>query len=193
MAAMLSSSSVESGIVRLNVGGQVFMTTRSTLENGGGSDQPTYFSALMSDAHTHTFDNGALFIDRDPLHFRHILNYLRDGVVPLERSDNAQQLAEILREAQFYAIDGLEVKLRLHLSQLDVAITKENSGEKEFKIAVTMQSALDALIGEWTSRGYDVLCCSSCTDSASNILFTVCFVKYLSRSQSELLDRLSRN
>ena len=58
----------------------------------------------MSDAHTHTFDNGALFIDRDPLHFRHILNYLRDGVVPLERSDNAQQLAEILREAREISI-----------------------------------------------------------------------------------------
>jgi hypothetical protein len=205
MAAMAKSSvSGSDGIVRLNIGGQVFATTRATLENGGGGGQPTYFSALMSDAHRHALDRGtnAMFVDRDPTHFRHVLNYLRDGVVPLERLDDAQQLTEILREAQFYAIEGLATKLRQHLEKLDAAATKENSGEKEYKIEYAPLNRVDDLIGEFASKGYDVLCCSGIAevvlqktlkDPTAESIVTICFVKYLSRSQSELLDRLSRN
>jgi len=42
-----------------------------------------------------------VFVDRDGKHFRHILNWLRDGVVPtLEES----QYSELLREAEYYQL-----------------------------------------------------------------------------------------
>lgn len=44
---------------------------------------------------------GYVFVDRDGKHFRHILNWLRDGVVPtLEES----QYSELLREAEYYQL-----------------------------------------------------------------------------------------
>lgn len=44
---------------------------------------------------------GYIFVDRDGKHFRHILNWLRDGVVPT-LSDS--EYAELLREAEYYQL-----------------------------------------------------------------------------------------
>jgi hypothetical protein len=57
--------------VSLNVGGTVFETTRSTLEKSG------YFKALLTFRDNNS-DNGEIFIDRDPDHFKHVLSLLRD-------------------------------------------------------------------------------------------------------------------
>ncbi len=45
---------------------------------------------------------GRVFLDRDPKHFRLILNYLRDGEVCLPAC--ALELQEILQEALFYQV-----------------------------------------------------------------------------------------
>lgn len=45
---------------------------------------------------------GRVFLDRDPKHFRLILNYLRDGEVCLPASP--LELQEILQEALFYQV-----------------------------------------------------------------------------------------
>lgn len=44
---------------------------------------------------------GYVFVDRDGKHFRHILNWLRDGVVPT-LEDN--EYLELLREAEYYQL-----------------------------------------------------------------------------------------
>lgn len=47
------------------------------------------------------FLQGHIFVDRDGKHFRHILNWLRDGVIPpLKDSEYAQ----LLREAEYYQL-----------------------------------------------------------------------------------------
>lgn len=180
-----------SPIVRLNVGGTIFVTTRATLES---SPVPTYFNALTSDSHRHLYDDmsNALFIDRDPQHFRHILNYLRDGSIPLTRSNDDQQLLEILKEAQYYSIEGLVEKIKLHLNIIDSMRAKEKSGEKEYKIVhapIHNIESINSTVNTNLNRGWDLLSCS-CMDRNSTVL---CFVKYLSRSQTNLLDRLSKN
>lgn len=48
---------------------------------------------------------GRVFLDRDPKHFRLILNYLRDGEVCLPACP--LELQEILQEALFYQVCGL--------------------------------------------------------------------------------------
>ncbi|KAG6750793.1 hypothetical protein POTOM_045308 [Populus tomentosa] len=49
-------------------------------------------------------DKGYVFIDRDGKHFRHILNWLRDGVVP---TLNDAGYSELMREAEYYQLLGL--------------------------------------------------------------------------------------
>ena len=90
-----------SRVVSLNVGGTCFHTTQTTLEHF------TYFLALYQDvAHT-------VFIDRDPTHFRHILNYMRGGAtVP----DRRQDIAELYIEADFYGMFE-------YANQLEAALT----------------------------------------------------------------------
>lgn len=42
-----------------------------------------------------------MFVDRDGKHFRHVLNWLRDGVVP---SLVESEYSELLREAEYYQL-----------------------------------------------------------------------------------------
>lgn len=44
---------------------------------------------------------GYVFVDRDGKHFRHILNWLRDGVVP---TLTESKYIELLREAEYYQL-----------------------------------------------------------------------------------------
>jgi hypothetical protein len=65
-------------IVQLNVGGHRFETSVQTLRRVPG----TCFDAHFSNSYTHTIcADGSIFIDRDGELFKHILEYLRDGVV----------------------------------------------------------------------------------------------------------------
>lgn len=62
---------------------------------------------VAGDLPSTTDEGGALFIDRDPTHFRRVLNWLRDGdAAPLPAEAGA--LREVLVEAEFYAVGGGE-------------------------------------------------------------------------------------
>jgi BTB/POZ domain-containing protein KCTD9 len=50
-----------------------------------------------------------VFVDRDGKHFRHVLNWLRDGAIPVLSESDYQQL---LREAEYYQL--LVYKLTLN-------------------------------------------------------------------------------
>ncbi|MFS8002300.1 putative chromatin remodeling & transcription regulator BTB-POZ family [Helianthus anomalus] len=51
-------------------------------------------------------DKGYVFIDRDGKHFRHILNWLKDGVAPILNLSDLERV-ELLREAKYYQLLGL--------------------------------------------------------------------------------------
>ena len=80
--------------IQLNVGGTIFETTESTLAR----HPATFFGALARNRGAAT----RLFVDRDPTHFRHVLNYLRSGVITAPADDDAK--AELLLELEFYAL-----------------------------------------------------------------------------------------
>ena len=97
-------------IIRFNVGGIEFSTSRETIS----SDRCSMLSIMlrheeMGGTKDHS---GAFFIDRDPTHFRYVLNFLRDGSVDLPEDRCA--LGQLLREAEFYQIDGLCKAIRKH-------------------------------------------------------------------------------
>lgn len=50
---------------------------------------------------SYIFLQGYVFVDRDGKHFRHILNWLRDGVVPTLKD---YEYSELLREAEYYQL-----------------------------------------------------------------------------------------
>lgn len=47
------------------------------------------------------FLQGIVFVDRDGKYFRHILNWLRDGIIPTLTDSEYQ---ELLREAEYYQL-----------------------------------------------------------------------------------------
>eukprot|EP01132_Coremiostelium_polycephalum_P001406 gene1406-1775_t len=96
----LQSLHVSSGtVIILNIGGKKFTTTVETLRR----EKDSYFVHLMDELKGEV--SKELFIDRDPTHFRYILNYLRDGsvVFPLDYTSQKQLWVEI----NFYKLESL--------------------------------------------------------------------------------------
>lgn len=107
-------------IVKLNVGGTLFLTASSTLLNCPHEEQPTYFSQAFGAVTLPVDDGGAYFIDRDPTYFRHILNWLRTATC-LQLSSESQHL-ELIAEAEYYLLSGFVRKLREHLPHPPVTV-----------------------------------------------------------------------
>ena len=82
-------------VIYLNVGGVYFVTRRSTL-----LQSECFFSGALRTGHECT----ELFVDRDPTHFRYILNWLR-GSRFLPEDDATLQ--ELLIEADYYSISSM--------------------------------------------------------------------------------------
>ncbi|CAL2033837.1 unnamed protein product [Caenorhabditis brenneri] len=88
-------------IVKLDIGGTLFKTSRSTLTKFDG-----FFKTMLETDILITKDeSGAIFIDRDPKYFRLILNFMRDGQVKLPESQ--REVEELCVEAEYYLLDGL--------------------------------------------------------------------------------------
>ena len=88
-------------LVEINVGGRLFETTRETLTKYQG----TFFSARLSGQYSakdgaNKFKFG--FIDRSPVYFEVILDFLRTGKVDWGSNMSEKMLRE---EAQFYGLE----------------------------------------------------------------------------------------
>eukprot|EP01126_Amoeba_proteus_P050592 TRINITY_DN5993_c0_g1_i18.p1 TRINITY_DN5993_c0_g1~~TRINITY_DN5993_c0_g1_i18.p1 ORF type:complete len:252 (-),score=58.92 TRINITY_DN5993_c0_g1_i18:363-1118(-) len=97
-----------SGVVKLNVGGQIFHTTLKTLNSVEGSMLGAMFSGRYS---LPKDENGCYFIDRDGTNFRYILNYLRDGHMNVP-NNNVRLLKDLALEASYYGLEDLLQSLR---------------------------------------------------------------------------------
>ena len=92
-------------LVKLNVGGTIYWTTQETLTSQGGM-----LSILVKHANPAQLVEGAYFIDRDPLTFRWILNYLRGSTILPKRS--TPDLWLLREEADYFALDGLSTRIQ---------------------------------------------------------------------------------
>ena len=109
-------------VVYLNVGGVYFMTRRSTLAGGASS----FFTGMVRAQPSET----EFFVDRDPTHFRHVLNWLR-GVCYLPEDEPT--LHELAWEADFFCLQDMRD-----------AIQRRES--------VSVLRTLDAICGELRQR-----------------------------------------
>ena len=104
----------------LDVGGVHYSTSRSTLTKYPESMLGVMFSG-RHDLATMQCEDGSFFIDRDGTHFRHILNYLRDGEEAVESFPKSTDvLLELIRESEFFQLNGLTSVLKPVLRESDV-------------------------------------------------------------------------
>jgi hypothetical protein len=96
------------------------------------------------------------FIDRDPTHFRSILNYYRDGHCTLPR--DASALEELATEANFYALPDLEAAARKSKEQLD------STAEAASEAATRREESLLNCAREIRDSFYTKLKYSQCMD-----------------------------
>ncbi|XP_041351393.1 BTB/POZ domain-containing protein KCTD3-like isoform X2 [Gigantopelta aegis] len=93
-------------IINLNVGGKRFSTSRQTLTWVPDS----FFTSMLSGRiSTLKDETGAIFIDRDPKLFQHVLNFLRTKDIALRNVN----LSALRHEAEFYGITPLVRRLML--------------------------------------------------------------------------------
>jgi hypothetical protein len=173
--------------IRLNIGGQFFATTMGTLT----ADRNSMFAAMLSGRYpVEVDDSGAMFIDRDPTHFRHILNFLRDGALFDSLEDaNADFRAEIMREARFYQCSGLISYLEAQQKRLQLKNSQELTSEKRWKLLPNVSAAdLSSKFAELTAEdGYEF---HSWVQGSQPGSVHMLFAQPLSRSDVALFERL---
>lgn len=109
---MAPTGRTESNIVSIDVGGQIFQTTKQTLTVAGPK---SLFSDIFHSPASAQF--GVPFIDRDPELFSILLSLLRTGNLPSKAK--AFDLQDLVSEAKFYGIESLLVSSQSNPSQLD--------------------------------------------------------------------------
>ncbi|CAJ0959825.1 unnamed protein product, partial [Mesorhabditis belari] len=101
-------------VIRLNVGGTSFCTTRSTLLR----DPACLFAKILETeddvASIVHLDDGSIFIDRDGAMFVHILQYMRSGKLILP--ENFKDLSRLMDEAHFFNMKILQEEIGATLS-----------------------------------------------------------------------------
>jgi hypothetical protein len=105
IAAMHKHKEAQEGHVALNIGGYRFEASVQTLRRL----PHTFFDAYFSGRYAHdVFADGSIFVDRDGEHFRHVLQYMRDGVVAVAEPctyASVSLLRLLKREFGFYCIE----------------------------------------------------------------------------------------
>ncbi|KAL0485547.1 SH3KBP1-binding protein [Acrasis kona] len=90
--------------IKLNIGGQVFLTLKDTLTSIEGS----YFASVFSPhfAEPITAEDGSYFVDRDPTDFKIILNHLRGkNVSAAIKCLDKSRRQSLIEECKFYGLD----------------------------------------------------------------------------------------
>ena len=101
------SGSSRNEIVRLNVGGEIFITRKSTLQAVSDSLLGKMFEDDSPYGEPEQDGDGNIFLDRDPASFRVILNYLRRGKLAAGANLSTALLLEVQADADFFCLTDL--------------------------------------------------------------------------------------
>eukprot|EP00794_Sanderia_malayensis_P006907 gene6907-7685_t len=110
-------------VVELNVGGQLYTTSLTTLLR----DPDSLLAALFSGRQRILRDSrGRFFIDRDGVLFRYILDFLRNSRVTLP--ENFTEKERLLAEAEYFQVKGLVRSLKQQIVKKVKDEKKRSSG-----------------------------------------------------------------
>lgn len=119
--------SLPSDWVRLNVGGTLMLTTRSTLVAEPDSVLAKMFSPDSRFGQPAKDQSGAYLLDADPHYFQVLLNFLRRGEIVL----NGHSRAGVLMEAKFFGLQRVVNLLEPPLPPQPPALNWEDVGGLE--------------------------------------------------------------
>jgi len=106
-------------VVELNVGGVTYATTLGTLQQAEPNSPLAAIISLNSSEMQTTFGRDSknrIFIDRDGVLFRYILDYLRNKKLSLP--ENFSERDRLRAEADYYRLTGMSQALMPHRSYL---------------------------------------------------------------------------
>ena len=118
--------------LKLNVGGQIFQTTRTTLL----SEPNSTLANMFTNDQLEKDDQGNYLIDRSPKYFEPLLNYLRYRKLIIDPGVNVQGVYE---EAKYFGIESaipdIEEMLRLQAEEKGFqAFIKSSCDEMVFEL-----------------------------------------------------------
>ena len=103
---MKQVNEIQENRIRLNVGGQYFTTSKTTL----CAEKDSMLAIMFSGYHSlNKSEDGSYFIDADGTHFQTILNYLRGRIKDTcDLPEEKRTLLKLQKEADFYQLRGLK-------------------------------------------------------------------------------------
>ncbi|XP_052070113.1 serrate RNA effector molecule homolog [Mytilus californianus] len=112
----------QENIITLNIGGLRFETSKTTLR----ADPSCVFALMLQPLSPFRPSKNVYFFDRDPAHFKIILNYLRNNCNVEKRylPRESNYLHELMLEAKYYQLSGLIVAVEERLN--DMCVCKMN-------------------------------------------------------------------
>ena len=140
--------------VKLNVGGQQFVTSKSTLAK---EPESMICRTVLGELPSLKDENGAILIDRSPKYFDAILNYLRMGEIMPDHDINVDAL---IQEAKFYGIMGLVEKYEHNLA-LIIDFLEVSDKDITCKLSKTLEEEMSKFFAQLgnvrrvTLRNYD--------------------------------------
>jgi len=119
------SSSYKKDWLRLNIGGTIIMTTKSTLSKDPRS---LLYRISQDEADLRKDESGAFIIDRDPSYFKPVLNFLRHGKLVIDRNMIEEA---VLEEAMFYNVTDL---IKILKARIDIRDNKKSKGTRVYRV-----------------------------------------------------------
>ena len=133
--------------INLNVGGTLFTTSLATLTRF----PDTMLGAMFSGRHElHKNAAGAYFIDRDGLHFREILNFLRAPAEYDQTAMSERAKVELAKELEYYGLTELVASvLAARVAEMPVQPTPPVKMRNKDDLEITVSQGTD---GIWTAH-----------------------------------------
>ena len=128
--------------IKLNVGGTVFLTTKTTLSK----DKKSFLHRLCQDdpdLPSLKDENGAYLIDRDPRYFPVILNYLRHGKLIIEPNLCLEGVEE---EAEFYNLSSLLEMLHVRSQKEKKEKVKHSDYKQVYRVLHCQEGELTQML-----------------------------------------------
>ncbi|KAE8683891.1 BTB/POZ domain-containing protein [Hibiscus syriacus] len=128
MQCLESEPELDSNVVSINVGGQIFQTTKQTLTQAGPKSLLSQIAGTGSDR----------FVDRDPDRF----SLLRSGTLPSKVKDF--DLRDLIEESRFYGLESLLTSSLTNRSHFDGFALQKSLTRKS--TILTQFTAVDSLL-----------------------------------------------
>jgi hypothetical protein len=141
----LKGGSSEFKKVKINVGGQLFELSEVLLRREPGS---LLHALIEEDSPLQNGEEGVMHVDRDWWTFRHVLKFLRDGVLPGDR----EVLTQLYKEASFWRMTNLKLAIeedRLNLRRKNMKW--DNDGDHVVEEDVVIDKWYKDLPNWWES------------------------------------------